>query len=728
MPSQEKDSILDSLNDEQRRAVTHPGGPLLILAGAGSGKTRVLTHRVAWLIRQEGVSPDRILAVTFTNKAAGEMRERIAGLLGLPVRGLWIGTFHSVCLRLLRSHAREAGFEEGLSVFDREDQLGLLKRTMKDLGLDASMQRVRDMAALIGRAKNEAKDADAYEAEADTPARRQVAKVFRAYQDALRQQNAADFDDLLLLAYRMLSRNEALADAYSRHFMHVLVDEYQDTNHVQFRIVELLARRHRNIFVVGDDDQSIYGWRGADVRNILEFKEHFPEATVIRLEQNYRSTPQILAIANAAISANKRRWTKRLWTRRPGGDLPAVFVAVDEDEEAEEVTRRIQAAVSSGRFRYRDIAVFYRTHAQSRPLEDALLRAGVPYVVVGGIYFYQRKEVKDLLAYLRVLVNPKDATSLARALGVPRRGVGEQSIARLLEEARRSGRDPLEIAAGSPPEAIRGKARRALMEFASFMLELRRRVSEPPERILGEILERIDYVSHLKDTAPDWEERAENVVELLESARQFSATSGGGVREYMDTVSLLSEIDTVELGSDAVSLMTAHNAKGLEFGCVFVVGLEEGLFPHASSLYDEAELEEERRLFYVACTRAKERLVLSASTIRRRLSSSYGGVSRFLLELPEDLYEETPVGGDASEEGSSDSVSRMDVWRGGPDGPGGWRDDPFENPLVGRRVFHESFGAGIVVEADGVGEGAKVVVSFNSGERKKLIARFLEWE
>ncbi|MBD3236077.1 MAG: AAA family ATPase, partial [Candidatus Eisenbacteria bacterium] len=427
--------LLQDLNPVQREAVLAPGGAMLLLAGAGSGKTRVLTRRIAHLIRRQGVSPARILAVTFTNKAAGEMRGRVETLLGHPTRGLWIGTFHSICLRLLKRHAEAAGYAPNLSVFDDDDQLTLLRRLLKQEGLENRPRRAREMRGIISRAKNRALDPPALERETPTPAGQLAARIYAQYQQELRRQNAVDFDDLLMEAERLLREQVPIAAHYAEQFQHVLVDEFQDTNHVQFRLVERLARGHRNIFVVGDDDQSIYGWRGADIRNILDFQQRFPDAQVLYMEQNYRSTQAILDFANAAIARNAGRWPKRLWTERAGGDLPDLFLAEDEDEEAAEIARRIAEHVSEGGARG-EIALFYRTHAQSRPLEDALLRAGIPYVLVGGVYFYQRREVKDLLSYLRVLVNPRDESSLRRALSAPRRGVGERTVEALLAAAR----------------------------------------------------------------------------------------------------------------------------------------------------------------------------------------------------------------------------------------------------------------------------------------------------
>jgi DNA helicase-2/ATP-dependent DNA helicase PcrA len=729
--------LLDKLNPVQREAVVSDGGPLLILAGAGSGKTRVLTRRIAWLIREQAVSPQRVLAVTFTNKAAREMRGRVETLLGCSVRNLWIGTFHSLCLRWLRRHAREAGYQPNMSVFDEDDSRALLRRLLKQEGFDGKPRRAREMKSLISRAKNRGLTPEQLQEQARTPAANLIARIYTSYQQALRRQNAADFDDLLLGAHRLFATRSEIADAYADQFLHVLVDEYQDTNGVQFLLVERLARRHRNIFVVGDDDQSIYGWRGADIRNILDFKRHFPKATIHYMEQNYRSTQPILEFANAIVRHNEGRWEKTLWTEREGGEPPEFFLAPDEDEEAEEIARRVTGAVSAGRH-HREMAVFYRTHAQSRALEDAFLRRGVPYVLVGGVYFYQRREVKDLMSYLRVLVNPLDEIALRRALGVPRRGVGERTREVLLAAARARAASPLEVAAAGL-EGVRPSVREKLKTFGEMMLGLERRLQEPPETILAEIVQNVGYREHLRQEGGEWEERAANVDELIEGARLFSSAHEGGVADYLDQVSLLTNVDNMAEGSDAITLMTAHNAKGLEFPLVFVTGLEEGIFPHVSAFDDQEEMEEERRLFYVACTRAMDRLILSASMLRRRFTGGASGVSRFLGEVSTDLYTETGSGGDGG--GWPLVVGAGVRGAGGP--PRGGRHesggrlaasgqaagaDALDHPLVGRRVFHATFGPGIVTRAEGEDARARITVRFHSGRTRKVISGYLEWE
>jgi DNA helicase-2/ATP-dependent DNA helicase PcrA len=734
--------LLQDLNAVQRAAVTHPGGPLLILAGAGSGKTRVLTRRVAWLVRECHVPPHRILAVTFTNKAAGEMRNRLERTLGAAAAGLWIGTFHALGLRWIRRHAAAAGYAPRVSVFDQEDQLGLIRRLLKAEGFEDTPRRGRDLHSVISRAKNRGESPAELAEHARSPADRMAARLYGAYQQALRAQNALDFDDLLLVALDLFRVHPEIAELYAEQFAHVLVDEYQDTNHVQFLLVERLARRHRNIFVVGDDDQSIYGWRGADVRNILDFQSHFPEPTVLYLEQNYRSTRPILDFANEIIRHNPDRWEKKLWTERAAGKLPEFFMAADEDEEAEEIARRIAHAHRDGERAFREMAVFYRTHAQSRPLEDAFLRRGIPYVLVGGVQFYARREVKDLLAYLRLLINPQDEAALRRSLGAPRRGIGERTIELLLAHAHGQADDPLVVAAGVESDGLRGgAARKRLREFAAAMLAWRTRVSEPPERILEEIVGQTGYERYLEAEGGDWEDRVANVRELIEGARLFSGREAeGGVAAYIDQVSLLTGLDALPEEADTVTMMTVHNAKGLEFPAVFVSGLEEGLLPHASALSDPDELAEERRLFYVACTRAQEELTLSASELRQRYGTAGGGLSRFLSHAPRALYHDATARSLAVPSGLGRGQGRGG-WLGHGVGEGRAGEPAFdgteapaahigpdEHPLVGRRVYHATFGAGIVTAAEGAGERMRITVRFQAGRTRKVLKSYLEWE
>jgi DNA helicase-2/ATP-dependent DNA helicase PcrA len=706
------DPLLASLNPPQREAVSHGDGPLLVLAGAGSGKTRVLTHRIAYLVRSRGIAPQRILAVTFTNKAAQEMRERAEGLLGGRLPGLWIGTFHAMSLRILRTHAERVGLRPGLSVLDTDDQVTLMHQVLKEEGIGEGRQQAREILGYVSRAKNALQSPD--DLRGGGPRLARVAQAWEAYQKALRRQNAVDFDDILLLVLELFRREPEIRDLYRRRFRHVLVDEYQDTNAAQFQWILALAGPEGNVFVVGDDDQSIYGWRGADLRNILEFERAFPRARLVRLEENYRSTPTILDVAHAVVSRNRGRKPKRLWTRRPPGEPVRFHLAADEEEEAQVVVEEIAATLRRGEIPPGEIAILYRTHAQSRPLEEACVQRRIPYVVVGGLTFFQRREVKDLLAYLRLAVNPRDEMSLRRAVSVPRRGVGEKSLAQWLEAARRAGQDPVEMAhRGEVP--LRPGLVRALREWAAIVLELRRRAGEDPGPVVETLVEQLQYREYLRQLAErDLEDRLANVEELVSSARAFRRRHPEGTLEdYVGELSLLSQIDTAPVGPGAIQLMTVHNAKGLEFRHVYVTGLEEGLFPHVSAFQDEEEMEEERRLFYVACTRAKDRLWLTASRERRRTNRAMEGiVSRFIAEIPGELLETT----------QSAVAWSPEVWAGDDlDGPVITYDDP----LVGRLVEHPTFGRGRVLHVDGEGDRARVTVRFPRAGAKKVLRSYL---
>lgn len=801
-PDIDGDPIVASLNDEQRAAVLYGDGPLLVLAGAGSGKTRVLTHRLARLVR-DGVSPDRILAVTFTNKAADEMKQRAARLLGPAASWLWIGTFHSICLRLLRRHGERLGFRRGITVFDQDDTLALLREVLKARGGDDEAPRVRQLQTLISAAKNRMWGPEELEAQSRGPDRARHAAIYRDYQERLRAQDGADFDDLLLLSVRLLEQHPEVGAEYARRFQHVLVDEFQDTNRIQLRLVQLWTAGHGNVMVVGDDDQSIYRWRGADVTNILRFEEHFGGAAVIHLSRNYRSTGSILELATAVVKRNRGRRQKELTAVRPAGEKPRLFLARDEEEEARWIARRILAAAAEGTTRAGETAVLYRVHAQSRPLEEAFLDLGLPYVIVGGVAFYQRREVKDLLAYLRLAANPRDEISFQRAVGAPARGLGAVSLGRIAARAAQLGGDFVEACTGFPDDGgIRGAALARARELGALLRECGTRTAEGPAALLRLILARTRYEEWLRESAePGWEDRLANVMELLAGAERFDARgagTGGGVvgpfpaeaadragevasgaaaaeagleptdpvRAWLDQIALYTNLDARAVGEDRVTLMTVHNAKGLEFPQVFLAGLEEGLFPHASSLEDPEELEEERRLFYVGATRAMHRLHLSASLERRRMNIfAAGGMSRFLEEIPEEAIEierapgiwaspgqradgagwARPAWNTPYERRASEGVRR--VTRGvlhpssSTHGQGAAAEEesdreagpsraatPRRRAAVwkGRSVRHRIFGIGLVESEEGTGPDARLVVSFPQLGRKKILARFIE--
>ena len=731
-------SILEGLNDVQLAGVVHGGGPLLILAGAGSGKTRVLTRRLAYLIAERGVGPDRILAVTFTNKAAGEMRERVGGLLGPAARGVWLGTFHSICLRLLKQHAGRLGFRGSPTVFDADDQIRLLKGVLKESPDGEGGIRARDAQAAISRAKNLLLTPEEYEASSPAPVRRRVAPVWRRYDRRLREQDGVDFDDILLLALRLLTEEPSIGDLYAERFEHLLVDEYQDTNRVQFQLVRRLAEAHGNICVVGDDDQSIYGWRGADITNILEFERHYPGATVLRMEQNYRSTGAILDVANAVVRHNAARKTKTLWTANQRGERARLAVAEDEEQEARGVAAAIREALRGGASPAAQ-AVLYRTHAQSRPLEEAFVRAEIPYRVVGGISFYQRREVKDLLAYLRLLVNPHDEVSFRRACLAPRRGAGEATIDRIVSEARVRGADLVSATREAAGWGVMGRGLPALAGMAGLLVALRARIEDPPHLLLETIVQEVGYRDWLrKEGEGDWEERYAHVVELIEGARSYEGSEEGATLVgFLDQVALYAQADDVESGGERVTLMTVHNAKGLEFANVFVTGLEEGLFPHSSALDDPDEMEEERRLFYVAVTRARVALTLTASRQRRRINYTMGGsLSRFLSEIPAELLsvEGATLGFAVSrhragsdrwdEHGRVEEISRTQAEADEPV----IEREPATRPLPGVWARHVRYGVGRVISIDGEGDAARVEVSFPVWGTKKILRGYLRFE
>lgn len=724
--------ILEGLNEVQLAGVTHGDGPLLILAGAGSGKTRVLTRRLAYLVAARGVDPERILAVTFTNKAAGEMRERVDRLLGDAAGDLWIGTFHSICLRIIKRHAASLGFRGPVTVFDADDQLSLVREILKESDFGESGLKARDLLSAISFAKNRMLTPEEYDEGPGRPARRRVAQIWRSYERRLREQDGVDFDDLLLLALRILNESPEIGDRYANRFLHVLVDEYQDTNRVQFHLVHRLAQVHGNICVVGDDDQSIYRWRGADVTNILDFERHFPSAAVLRLEQNYRSTGAILGVANAVIRHNASRKAKTLWTANEGGDPVRLHLADDEEQEARMVARTLRDAMRAG-MQASDAAVLYRTHAQSRPIEDALIRGEVPYRVLGGLSFYQRREVKDLLAYLRVLVNPRDEISFRRVLTAPRRGAGETTIDRVVSEGRERSTDLLTAAVEAAGWGVPGRGLGALAETGRWLQDLALRVDEAPHRLLEEIVRHVDYAGWLRSQGEsDWEDRFAHVVELIEGAESYEGSEEGStLAGYLEQVALYAQTDTLGSGGDRVTLMTVHNAKGLEYDAVFVTGLEEGLFPHISSLSDPEEMEEERRLFYVATTRARKRLILSASRQRRRINfAGLSEMSRFLREIPAELL--AVDGGGLPRRGAPRPFVREDDadWEGSGDG---WSEVAIERePAAPRRdgmvARHVRYGTGRVLSVEGDGDRARVEVEFPGWGVKKILRAYLTIE
>ena len=739
--------MLQSLNPEQRRAVEHFEGPCLVLAGAGSGKTRVLTTRVCQLIMEHGVPADRILAVTFTNKAAREMRERVVAMLGGEPKGIWMSTFHALGARLMRRHAPELGWTRSFTIRDADQSLREVKKAQKSVDVDPLQCSPRAVRDRISEAKNHLIGVDEFRekyAGRDLFLSR-VAVSYGAYQEALKRQDAMDFDDLLVLPVRLLASNAELLNRYRRLFSFILVDEYQDTNRAQFRLLELLAGGHANLMVVGDDDQSIYGWRGADIRNILDFEKSFAGAEVVRLEQNYRSTPVILDAANVVIRQNRDRKPKTMRTDLVGGAPITLVEAASEADEGrwivEEIERRMLA---NPEYDHRHFAVLYRTNAQSRALEDRFRRRGLPYQIVGGVRFYERREIQDVLAYLRLIANHNDMDAFDRAVNQPRRGIGKTSLGRLAAFARESGIDLFEAAgrAGDVPGLPAG-ARRGLLAFAGLVRGYRDRAADlTAGELLEELIEELDLESRLRSEGPEGRERAENVMELIAAARDFEAERvmelDEGDRDafsdldlFLQHVALVTDLDVHDDRADAVTLMTLHSAKGLEFPVVFISGLEEGLFPLLRA-YDEPRLlEEERRLFYVGITRAMERLYMTHARRRRRAGETmFGRLSTFVDVLADRVEKESTdlVSGAWTgyrRRGRDPEPSERSPARGGRDVPAD-ADFNQDRPsyVKGERVAHQTFGSGTIVEISGFGRDIKVTVDFDGAGRKKLLVRY----
>ncbi|HET9262276.1 MAG TPA: UvrD-helicase domain-containing protein [Vicinamibacterales bacterium] len=754
--------FLSKLNPEQREAVLHREGPLLILAGAGSGKTRVITFRIAYLIGDGHAERDQVLAVTFTNKAAGEMRERVEALIGEDCNGIWLSTFHALCARLLRREAPKIGLSRDFVIYDSSDQVAVVKQALRELNVDDKFVPPRMALARISQAKNRMEGPDALRGTYNIRDE-QIAKVYERYLGALRDSNALDFDDLLLKTVELFESSQQVREFYARKFRYVMVDEYQDTNRPQYLLIRRLAEVHRNLAVVGDPDQSIYKWRGADLKNILDFEHDIPEAPVVRLEQNYRSTQVILDAASAVIRQNRNRKDKRLWTDRKGGARVVYFRGGDELEEADFIVRTIKDA------RTADVdsmmAVLYRTNAQSRAIEDSLMREAIPYKIIGGVRFYERKEIKDALAFLKLIINPHDDVSLRRVINVPARGIGKgvmDSLQAIDPDAVRAGAPPLlaaglqEISSarslwarlvyGVDEGMLASRAVASLRAFRDLVVNLSEVARHEPVSIaLGKTLDQTGYLKALRDeNSEEANERLENLMELVSAAREYELRepepSLGG---FVDRLSLLSEADEESGTRDArVWLMTMHAAKGLEFPLVVIAGLEEGLFPHSRSSDDEEEIEEERRLCYVGMTRAQSQLVLT-SAARRRVFGEYQSTepSRFLDEIPPELVERIAPSHASPYPGSfthSHYEFRTNPY--GRKGRGGrfretgatyayeQEDQSATGVRPGMRVRHPQFGIGNVVDVEEHGDDLKITVRFNTVGVKKLLARYAKLE
>ncbi|MCF6155178.1 MAG: ATP-dependent DNA helicase PcrA [Candidatus Brocadia sp.] len=727
-------SLLQDVTDKQREAITHIEGPLLVVAGAGSGKTRVITRRIGYLMSQ-GVRPHNILAITFTNKAADEMYERVKQFSSH--KGLWVSTFHKMCSRILRRNIDRLGYSRDFSIYDTTDQLNRVKSIMAELQLDTTRWKPRSVISSISNAKNKLVDPETFSSTASGFYNLNVSQIYKKYQALLKANNALDFDDLLIKTIELFKTHPDILEMYQDQFRFILIDEYQDTNYSQYTITRLLANRYRNICVTGDPDQSIYGWRGADIRNIMDFEKDYPDAKVVLLEQNYRSTKHILHAASSVIQQNKYRRQKTLWTENTLGEKIKVVYCEDEHGEADEIARLIRELKNRG-MKYSEIAVFYRTNAQSRVLEISLRNSGIAYTIIGGVEFYQRKEIKDILSYLRLCINPHDEVALERTINTPTRGIGNTTVKKLKDWAAAQGTGLFHAIqhVGSIPE-ITGKSALAIKRFSELISGLQQLPRSPAEDIIKRVIERTNYFAFLRESGEkESEDRIANVEELVNAAHEYDITYGeGDLQGFLEEVALVSDVDELEDTAEAVTLMTLHTAKGLEFPVVFLTGMEEGLLPHSESNDVDEEIEEERRLCYVGITRAMKELFLTHAKRRMR----YGQMnvckpSRFLDEIPYEIvdaidktnreysyntyYNKSPSFHDTPSEFDLDTANPASATPGG-------------NSLSfssGEVVRHPLFGIGRILEVSGSNEKASVKVSFNVGGTKHLMLAYAKLE
>lgn len=744
-----ENEILQNLNPAQREAVEITEGAVLIIAGAGSGKTRALTHRVAYLIKEKNIPPRNILAVTFTNKAAQEMKERINSLLGredstdsyklktksyqLPI----VGTFHSICVKILRHEIGKIGYKSSFNIYDDQDQSGLIKKTIKELQLNPDQIKPNAVLGAISKAKNELIDMETFSQNIGGYWEEMVAKIYLVYQKKLQEQNALDFDDILMLTVKIFKTYPEVLEKYQNFFRYILVDEYQDTNHAQYTLINLLAKKHKNLCVVGDDFQSIYMWRGANIQNILDFEKDYPETKIIKLEQNYRSTQNILDAAYGIISKNIRQKDKKLWTENQKGHLIASYEARDEKDEAEFVVREIKKYCGNNtrfsfgvqdkrQYRFSDFVVLYRTNAQSRPLEEIMLKYSLPYRIIGGVKFYQRKEIKDVVAYLKLICNFSDGVSLERIINEPKRNIGEITLGKWVSYAKKNNLDLIsaglnlavykEKAASYKLQVSRIESIIKFCEFISRMFEIKNRL--PVTDFIQKVFSESGYEKYLLDGTEEGETRHENVKELLTVAKKYDEYSGEeGLRLFLEEVALVADTDNINQGSDAVHLMTLHSAKGLEFKVVFIVGLEEGILPHSRSMLDANEMEEERRLMYVGITRAKEKVYLLFTCERNIFGSTQiNSPSRFLDDIPSHLVRNFQFPNSNSQTNSNGKVTNSNKKS----------SDEYNTSYIihtanfkdGDRVYHEVFGKGIVVAT----KEDIITVAFSQAGLKKLSA------
>ncbi|MDD4569335.1 MAG: DNA helicase PcrA [Tepidanaerobacteraceae bacterium] len=716
--------FLDNLNPQQKEAVTHPAGPLLVLAGAGSGKTRVLTYRMAYLIKNQGVNPKNIIAITFTNKAAREMKDRIEHILP-GVRDMLVSTFHSACVRFLRFDIDKLGYNRNFIIFDNQDQQVLIKDCLKNLNIDDKKFTPAGVLNYIGRAKDQLLIPSKCLDMAKDIREKTMAGIYELYQKRLKENNALDFDDIIMKTVELFKEYPRILSYYQNRFVHILVDEYQDTNIAQYNLIRMMAAKHRNLCVVGDDDQSIYSFRGADIRNILEFEQDFSDATVIRLEQNYRSTQTILNAANEVIDHNFGRKKKTLWTDNGEGQKINLVTLEDERQEAYFIAREINERVFRDNIGYGDIAVLYRTNAQSRVLEEAMVKTGLPYRIVGGLRFYQRKEIKDTLSYLRVVANPSDDVSLTRIINVPRRGIGNVTVNKLREVAEEKNRSIFDIITSMDDMLLSSSFKNKLRSFFLMLkdfIEMSKTMSIVD--LMNYILEKTGYMEELNNQhTTEALSRIENLQEMISAAMEFEQRSpGGGLEDFLAELALVSDVDNMEEKEQAVVLMTLHSAKGLEFPIVFLSGMDEGIFPHSRSLLDDNQLEEERRLCYVGITRARKKLYMTRAW-RRSIygNKAYYSASRFLDEIsPEYIIESSyDTGNNVDTVELQTQVPKTEVINS--------KDyDSFSSCSIrpGDRVRHSKWGEGTVTDMDGIDEEAQISINFPLVGEKHLILKY----
>ena len=766
--------ILKGLNDKQYEAVTKTQGPCLVIAGAGSGKTKVLTHKIAYLIEHEGAKPWDILAITFTNKAANEMKERITNLIGESAKDIWMGTFHSICVKILRRFIDRIGFDSSFIIFDTSDQKTLVKGCLRDLGIDDKMFTDRSVLSEISNAKNEMLEPDQYQLRANGDFRKEkIATVYELYQKRLKENNAIDFDDIINYTIKILLENPDIMEYYSNKFKYVLVDEYQDTNKSQFTLVTMLASKHGNITVVGDNDQGIYSFRGADISNILNFEKDFPGTKIIKLEQNYRCTGNILKAANAVIKNNEVKYKKELWTQNEEGNLPKVYQAKNEYDEGAYVVEQIEHLKREEYYKYSDFAILYRMNTQSRAIEDILRRENIPYKIIGGLKFYERKEIKDIIAYLRLIQNGNDNLSLKRIINEPKRGIGKTSLDKVEALSMSTGTSMYEIIKNAEQYGL-NRVYLNSREFVNCIEELKAKKEELPiSELIKQTLKKSGYTKALEnENTIEAENRIENLDEFLTVAIEFEEQEAENtLSAFLEGITLSSDIDNLEEDEDYVTLMTLHSAKGLEFPVVFLVGMEEGIFPGYKSISEPTELEEERRLCYVGITRAKEHLFLTCSKQRTIFgSTSYNPVSRFLGEIPEDLlegYEEAFGETSNKEEMFQDSkyswtygsknngnIKSYKITEGKEPVAAASKKDNLNNQFLfrtaesflnnlaskktttqdlskykaGLRIFHKKFGEGTISKVEPEGEDLKVDINFDKVGHKRLMAKFANLE